>query len=83
MASIEHVTHTVSIMTAGQLLDMPDDGNRYELIEGVRQMMSPTGGQHGIVAARILRKLGNYVEETIDGDPVVPGWLLPVKEIFD
>ena len=83
MASIEHVTHAASIMTAGQLLDMPDDGNRYELIEGVRQMMSPTGGQHRIVAARILRKLGNYVEETIDGDPVVPGWLLPVKEIFD
>jgi Uma2 family endonuclease len=49
--------------TADQLLAMPDDGNRYELIEGVRQKMSPTGGQHGIVAARILRKLGNYVEE--------------------
>jgi Uma2 family endonuclease len=62
MTTIANVTQT-SVTTAQQLLATPEDGNRYELIEGVRQMMSPTGGQHGIVAARILRKLGNFVDD--------------------
>ena len=50
-------------ITADVLLAMPEDGNRYELIGGELMMMSPAGGQHGILAARILRKLGNFVED--------------------
>jgi len=58
-------TQTTSAMTAEQLFAIPDDGqgHRHELIEGVKRMLSPAGGQHGMIAARILRKLGNYVEE--------------------
>ncbi|MEW6212675.1 MAG: Uma2 family endonuclease [Acidobacteriota bacterium] len=34
-------------MTEDDLLRMPDDGNRYELIEGELRQMSPTGFDHG------------------------------------
>ena len=34
-------------MTEDELLRMPDDGNRYELIEGELRQMSPTGYEHG------------------------------------
>ena len=51
------------VTTAEQLLAMPEDGKRYELIEGVLNVMSPAGGEHGQVAGRILRRLGNFVEE--------------------
>ncbi|MEK6325123.1 MAG: Uma2 family endonuclease [Acidobacteriota bacterium] len=34
-------------VTEDELLRMPDDGNRYELIEGELRQMSPTGYEHG------------------------------------
>ena len=49
--------------TADQLLGMPDDGNRYELVQGVLQVMSPAGGRHGSVALRLGRLLGNHVDD--------------------
>jgi len=52
-----------SITTAEQLLDMPDDGNRYELVNGVVNMMSPAGSEHGRVAARIGARLLVHVEK--------------------
>ena len=48
--------------TAEQLIAMPADGNRYELVNGVLRMMSPAGSEHGQIAERISRRLGNYVE---------------------
>ena len=50
------------ITTAEQLSAMADDGHRYELINGVLRMMSPAGSEHGQVADRISRRLGNHVE---------------------
>ena len=50
-------------MTADELSAMPDDGKRYELIEGELRMMSPAGGRHGRIAQKLLRRLGNYVEQ--------------------
>jgi Uma2 family endonuclease len=34
-------------MTAEELLMLPDDGMRHELIDGVLTTMSPTGEEHG------------------------------------
>ena len=47
---------TTRLMTAADLTAIPEgDGFRYELIEGVlHTYMSPTGGPHGNVAARML-----------------------------
>lgn len=55
-------------MTAEQLLNMPDDGFRYELIEGELRRMSPAGRRHGKHALRIGRVLGNHVEAMDLGD---------------
>jgi Uma2 family endonuclease len=49
-------------ITAERLFDMPDDGSRYELVNGVLHMMSPAGSEHGDIASRILRRLGDHVE---------------------
>ncbi|NOX55128.1 MAG: Uma2 family endonuclease [Planctomycetes bacterium] len=40
-------------MTAEELLRLPDDGHRYELIKGELRMMSPAGFEHGRVAIRV------------------------------
>ena len=51
-----------SLVTAEELVAMPADGKRYELVHGELRMMSPAGGQHGRIAMKIGRLLGNYVE---------------------
>ena len=50
------------VATAEQLLAMPDDGNRYELVEGVLKVMSPAGSEHGEIAMRIASRLAHHVE---------------------
>ena len=42
---------------------MPDDGKRYELLRGVLVEMPPTSHEHGRIAARFGRRMGNFVEE--------------------
>lgn len=54
---------TTATMTAEQILEMPDDGNRHELIEGELTTMAPAGARHGRVIARITILLGRYVDE--------------------
>ncbi len=49
--------------TADELLRLPDDGSRYELVEGELRKMSPAGGKHGRIGARILARLLTYVEQ--------------------
>ena len=48
-------------MTAEQLLELPDDGMRHELVEGELTTMVPAGGTHGRIAARLLVRLGAFV----------------------
>lgn len=48
--------------TADQLLAMPDDGWRYELVQGELRRMAPSGYPHGRAAVRIGRLLDEYVE---------------------
>jgi Uma2 family endonuclease len=48
------------LITAEDLLRMPDDGFRHELIKGELSTMPPAGTHHGLVAMRIGRVLGNF-----------------------
>jgi len=49
-------------VTADELLHMPDDGFRYELVQGELRRMTPAGNVHGRVAMNIGISLGNYVK---------------------
>ena len=57
------MTTQKKLVTADDLLAMPDDGKRYELIRGELIEMPPTSHEHGRVAARFGRRIGNFVEE--------------------
>lgn len=48
--------------TAEELLRMPDDDARRELVEGEIRTMTPAGNEHGYVAGEILGELRNYVK---------------------
>jgi Uma2 family endonuclease len=48
-------------MTAEELLNLPDDSRRYELIKGELLTMSPPGDVHGAAAMNLTLLLGNYV----------------------
>ncbi len=47
-------------MTADELLRLPDDGGRYELVRGELKKLSLSGALHGRVAAQIIGSLGHY-----------------------
>lgn len=55
---------TVStLMSADELLALPDDGSRYELVRGELRKMSPTGGEHALVETELALSLGVFVKE--------------------
>jgi Uma2 family endonuclease len=56
------MTTDTKLITADQLLAMGDIG-RCELIYGELVMMSPAAPEHGVVALRIGRLVGNFVDE--------------------
>src|SRR5438270_1618739 len=49
------------LVTAGELLALPDDEWRYELIEGRLVRMSPTGDRHNRTSARLFRAVDGFV----------------------
>ena len=49
-------------VTADELLAMPDDGYRYEIIEGELRRMSPAGDEHGRIGMELAVPLGSYVK---------------------
>ncbi len=49
------------LVTAEELLDMPDDGFRYELVRGELRKMAPAGARHGRSAGKVARPLMNHV----------------------
>jgi Uma2 family endonuclease len=57
---------------------MPDDGRRYELIEGELRMMSPAGGRHCDIAFNLATMLGNHIrgQQLGKGYTADPGFLL-------
>jgi Uma2 family endonuclease len=50
-------------VTADELLHMPDDGFRYELVRGELRQMNPAGSVHGRVTMSFAWRLARYVEE--------------------
>jgi Uma2 family endonuclease len=50
-------------MTAEELLELPDDGLRHELVEGELRTMTPAGAEHGLVALRIGARILEHVDE--------------------
>ena len=61
----ENASMTVStkLMTTDELLMLPDNGKRYELIEGVLIEMSPAGAAHGLVASNANGILRQFAQQ--------------------
>jgi Uma2 family endonuclease len=51
-----------TLMTADELLRLPEDGWRYELVRGELKKMSPSGARHARVAAQIIGSLIRHVK---------------------
>lgn len=49
-------------VTAEDLLRMPDDGFRYELVRGELRQMAPAGNVHGRIAMNFGTSLNNHVK---------------------
>ena len=49
------------LVTAEELLKMPDDGYRYELVRGELRKMAPAGARHGRSAGKVAGPLMNHV----------------------
>ena len=56
------MTTAKKLLTADDLLALPDDGKRYELIRGELISMAPASAPHGKATDRIGRRVGNFVE---------------------
>jgi len=54
---------TTTPVTADQLLRMPDDGYRYELVAGEIRKMTPAGWKHGAIGGRLRSLLGQHILE--------------------
>ena len=54
---------TIIPVTADQMLQMPDDGCRYELIAGEIHKMVPASWEHAAVGSNLHSFLGPYVRE--------------------
>ena len=66
------------LITADELLLMPRDGKRYELIKGELVEKMPTGYPHGIVVFRIAAAISNYADtyDYGEGGAGEPGYRL-------
>ena len=49
------------LMTAEELLRLPDDGQRHELIAGELRTMAPSGEEHGAIGMMVGTSLNNHV----------------------
>ena len=72
------MTTTAPLMTAEELLEMPDDGFRYELVRGELAKMAAASFDHGVHASRIVETLLPYVRRNRLGEVPLsePGFLL-------
>jgi Uma2 family endonuclease len=58
-SAMNKTTHT--LMTQQELLELPQDGMRHELIKGELTTMTPAGSEYGESAAWICRILGTHI----------------------
>jgi Uma2 family endonuclease len=70
-------------------LDLPDDGNKYELIEGAIVVSPPAGDEHGRIISDLSYELIAYVRPRklgrvwqTSGFRIAPGFTFPVKGLF-
>jgi hypothetical protein len=61
-------------MTAEELLELPQDGLRHELVGGELRTMAPAGAEHGLVALRIGARIFVHVDEHGLGAACRLGW---------
>ena len=61
------MTTAGKLLTADDLLAMPDDGKKYELVRGELIEMPPPGFMHGLVVRRIGQGFGIFVDEHSPG----------------
>ena len=57
------MTTAKKLLTADDLMALPDDGNRHELVKGELIEMPPPGVMHGIVVFAFGLLLSNFVRE--------------------
>lgn len=57
------MTTAKTLLTADDLLAMPDDGKFYELVRGELVEMPPPGFMHEFVVARFILHFGNFVRQ--------------------
>ena len=57
------MTTTSNLLTADDLLALPEDGKRYELVQGELIEMPPPGIAHGIVVDNIGWPIGAFIRE--------------------
>ena len=50
-------------VTIDEFARIPDDDFKYELVSGVVHRMSPVGGLHGVIVARVVGALLDWAEE--------------------
>ena len=67
------MTVSTKLMTADELLRLPDDGKRYELIEGVLNERALAGAVHGLAATEAGILLHQYVHARGLGAVFAPG----------
>jgi Uma2 family endonuclease len=60
------MTATGIRMTADELMRLPDQGKRYELIAGELHEMAPAGGEHGFIGGRMTRRVGAFLDQHPD-----------------
>jgi Uma2 family endonuclease len=53
---------TTKTMTAEELLRLPADNMRHELVNGEVRNMPPAGAEHGAIVIKLSRLLANHVE---------------------
>src|ERR1041384_8023435 len=64
---------TTPYMTEEELLRMPDDGYRYELVEGVLWQMALNGCEHGRCTSTLSAMIGLHVRQNYLGDVLAAG----------
>ena len=65
-------TTSTALMTAEELMELPDDGFRYELINGELEKMPPPGHPHGRIAFRLSVFLGQFILDHGLGEGFAP-----------
>lgn len=62
------MTTATATMTAEELLQLPQDNMRHELIEGELTTMPPTNSEHGVRTFRVTLRLGVFIEKHALGE---------------